>query len=262
MNTLVDTHTHLYLEEFDEDRDLVMIRADQAGVQRLFMPNVDDTTIAPLLEMCNRYANCYPLMGLHPTSVDEQWRKRLAKVKEALHSGVRYYGIGEVGMDLYWDKTYCEEQKEALDEQIGWAIEMDLPLIVHCRDAYDELLEVMAPYRQTSLSGIFHSFTGDAAAAERLLSFDRFMLGINGVVTFKNSGLAGVLKDVSLDRLVLETDSPYLSPVPYRGKRNESAHIIEVARKLSEVYEKPLSAIVAKTTDNALKVFKNATNSF
>lgn len=262
MITLIDTHTHLYTEEYEQDRDLVIIRADQAGVQRLFMPNIDDTTIDALHTACKKYASCYPLMGLHPTSVDADWKNRLDKVKEALDSGVKYYGIGEVGLDLYWDKTYIKEQRIVFEQQIQWAIEYDLPLIVHCREAYDLLVEILTPYLSSSLYGIFHSFTANAEIAQKLLAFEGFMLGINGVVTFKNSNLPEVLSNVPLDRIVLETDAPYLSPVPYRGKRNESAYLIEVARKLSEIYQVPLAQIARQTTDNALKVYKNATRSF
>lgn len=262
MMTLIDTHTHLYTEEFDADRELVFIRAGQAGVLRMFLPNIDDTTIARLLETCRTHDGCYPLMGLHPTSVDAGWRDRLERVREAFESGTTYYGVGEVGLDFYWDRTYQREQMEVFEIQLKWAIEKDLPLIIHCRDAYDALLEVMKPYQHTGLRGIFHSFTAGADVAARLLRYPHFMLGINGVVTFKNSTLSDVLKSVPLSRIVLETDSPYLAPVPYRGKRNESANLLEIARKAAEIYELPLAQIARETTENALKVFKNAVGSF
>lgn len=262
MITLVDTHTHLYCEEFDEDRELALIRAREAGVMRLFMPNIDDTTVEALLAFCDAHDCCYPLIGLHPTSVDENWKERLRKVEACLDSPARYYGIGEVGLDLYWDQTYKREQMLALDRQVQWALERSLPVILHCRNAYSELLDVLAPYRQAGLTGIFHCFSGSSKEAERLLEYEGFMLGINGVVTFKSSKLPQVLEGIPLSRIVLETDSPYLAPVPYRGRRNESAYLVEVAKKLSEVYGLPLAQIARETTANALKVFKNAEMSF
>lgn len=262
MISLIDTHTHLFAEEFDEDRELAVLRAGEAGVTRLFMPNIDDTTVESLLALCRKHEECYPMIGFHPTSVDTDWMNRLARVKEWLLSGERFYGIGEVGMDLYWDKTYRLEQMKVLDEQVRWALDYSLPLIIHCREAYPELLEVLEPYRTSGLTGIFHSFTGTADDAARLLEYSGFMLGINGVVTFKKSSLPEVLKEVPLSRLVLETDSPYLAPVPYRGKRNESAYLVKVAEKLGDVYGLPLEKIAAETTENALKLFKIAGEKF
>ena len=246
MVALIDTHTHLFAEEFDEDRELAIIRATEAGVTRLFMPNIDDTSVEAMLALCNSHDGCYPMIGFHPTSVDENWKERLGTVEKW----------------LYWDKTFKKEQMEVLDIQVKWALEYDLPLIIHCREAYPELLEVLEPYRKTSLTGIFHSFTGTIEDAHKLMEYSGFMFGINGVVTFKKSILPEVLKSVPLKRLVLETDSPYLAPVPYRGKRNESAYLVKVAEKLSEVYDVSLSEIGRVTSENALKVFKNAENSF
>lgn len=262
MVALIDTHTHLFAEEFDEDRELAIIRATEAGVTRLFMPNIDDTSVEAMLALCNSHDGCYPMIGFHPTSVDENWKERLGAVEKWLRSEQVFYGIGEVGMDLYWDKTFKKEQMEVFDIQVKWALEYDLPLIIHCREAYSELLEVLEPYRKTSLTGIFHSFTGTVEDAHKLMEYPGFMFGINGVVTFKKSILPEVLKSVPLKRLVLETDSPYLAPVPYRGKRNESAYLVKVAEKLSEVYDVSLSEIGRVTSENALKVFKNAENSF
>ena len=263
MNALIDTHTHLYTEEFDVDRELAVIRAVEAGVTRLFMPNIDDTTVEAMLKLCEAHDCCYPMIGFHPTSVDAGWKERLEKVKGYLTSSShRFYGIGEVGIDLYWDKTFREEQMIVFEEQVKWALEYDLPLIIHCREAYPELLEVLSGYKHTALRGIFHSFTGTSEDAERLLEYESFMLGINGVVTFKKSTLSEVLKNVPLKRVVLETDSPYLAPVPYRGKRNESANLVKVAECLSVIYGVPLSEIASRTTENALKVFTNAEKSF
>ena len=262
MVTLIDTHTHLFAEEFDCDRELAIIRAGEAGVTRLFMPNIDDTSVEAMLALCNSHDACYPMIGFHPNSVDKNWKTRLAVVEKWLRSEQTFYGIGEVGMDLYWDKTFRKEQMEVFDIQVKWALEFDLPLIIHCREAYPELLEVLGPYRNTSLTGIFHSFTGTEEDAVKLMEYSGFMLGVNGVVTFKKSILPEVLKSVTLNRLVLETDSPYLAPVPYRGKRNESAYLVKIAEKLCEVYDVPMAEIGRITSENALKVFKNAKNSF
>ena len=256
MIAFIDTHTHLYAEEFDGDRDLAVLRAKEAGVTRMFMPNIDDTTVDDMLSLCASHEGCYPIIGFHPTSVDANWKQRLSTVKSRLDSPQKFYGIGETGLDLYWDKTYRNEQMEAFDEQIHWALEKDLPLIVHCREAYPELFEVLAPYRETNLRGIFHSFTGTKDEAERLLEYSGFMLGINGVATFKKSTLPNILPDVPVDRIVLETDSPYLAPVPFRGKRNESAYLLKTAEKLSDIYGIPLETIARTTTENALRVFK------
>lgn len=258
MIQFIDTHTHLFVEEFDEDRELAVTRAKEAGVTRMFMPNIDDTTIDSLLALCDKHEECFPLIGFHPTSVDGDWKQRLSVVEKAFRSDHPYYGIGEVGLDFYWDDTYRKEQLEVFDIQINWALEADLPLIIHSRNAQKELLEVMHPYRNTALRGIFHSFGGNEEEAAELLEYEKFMLGINGILTFKKSTLPEVLKHVPLDRLVLETDSPYLAPVPHRGKRNESAFMVETARRLAEVYQVELAYISAKTTENALKVFKIA----
>ncbi|MDY3268778.1 MAG: TatD family hydrolase [Phocaeicola sp.] len=257
MISLIDTHTHLFCEEFDEDRELAILRAVEAGVTRMFMPNIDDTTIESLMSLCDKHANCYPLMGFHPTSVDADWEKRLSVVEKTLRSGYKFYGIGEVGMDLYWDKTYIKEQMKVFDIQTQWAIEFNLPLIIHCREAYPEMLEVLSKYKGTSLRGIFHSFGGTVDEAQALMEYPNFMLGINGVVTFKKSTLPDVLREVPIEKIVLETDSPYLAPVPYRGRRNESAYLLSTANKLSEIYGLPIDEISAQTTTNALKVFEN-----
>lgn len=254
---LIDTHTHLFCEEFDNDRDLAIIRAKEAGVTRLFMPNIDDESIESLLSLCDRNSGCYPLMGLHPTSVDTNWEERLAKVEKVLRSGRTFYGIGEVGLDLYWDKTYANEQKQAFAKQAEWALELNLPLIIHCRNAHNELLDVMSKYKETPLRGIFHSFGGSIDEAKELLSFENFMLGINGIVTFKKSTLPETLKQLPLERIVLETDSPYLAPIPYRGNRNESAYLVSTANKLAEIFDTTIDGIARHTTTNALKVFPN-----
>lgn len=263
MTLLTDTHTHLFTEEFDKDRDLAIIRARESGVYRLFMPNIDDTSVESLLATCKSHSACYPMIGLHPTSVDAEWEKRLAVIEKWLRGPETFYAIGEVGIDLYWDKTFRSEQMKAFDIQIQWALEFGLPLSIHSRNAYPEVLEVLEPYRkEPALCGIFHCFSGTSEDALRLLDYERFMLGINGTVTYKKSTLPEVLKNIPLERLVLETDSPYLSPVPHRGKRNESAYLVNVAEKLSDIFGLPLGKIASQTTENALKVFVKAAHTF
>ena len=254
---MIDTHSHLFVEEFDEDLPEVIRRAQEAGVTHVFMPNIDDTTVKDMLRVCADYPGyCYPMLGFHPTSVDGDVMHKVRKMKERLVQGHPYIAIGEVGLDLYWDKTWLKEQEAVLDEQIQWALEWDLPLVIHCREAFPELFRVLSPYKDTALRGVFHSFTGTMDEAAELMTYPHFMIGVNGVVTFKKSTLPEVLKEVPLERLVLETDSPYLAPVPFRGKRNESAYVSRVAARLAELYGTEIGIVERKTTENALKVFK------
>lgn len=256
---MIDTHSHLFVEEFTDDLSAVVKRARLAGVAKVFMPNIDDTTVDAMLKVCSDYKGyCYPMIEFHPTSVDADSAPCISSMKKLLTDNHPYIAIGEVGMDLYWDKTFLKEQQKALDEQIQWALEYDLPLVIHCREAFPELFEVMRPYKETTLSGIFHSFTGTAEEMERVLCYSRFAIGINGVVTFKKSTLPEILTQVPIERIVLETDSPYLAPVPFRGKRNESSYIKNVAAKLAEIYGLEVEEVDRITTDNALKVFKMA----
>ena len=213
---LIDTHSHLFLEEFSDDLPQVMERARQAGVSRIYMPNIDSTTIEPMLSVCADYPDfCYPMIGLHPTSVNESYRQELSIVRERLEAPNNFVAIGEIGLDLYWDKTFLNEQLYVFEKQIEWALEYKLPIVVHSREAFDYIYKVMEPYKNTALTGIFHSFTGNAEEAARLLEFGGFMLGINGVVTFKKSSLPDTLLTVPLERIVLETDSPYLTCLLY-----------------------------------------------
>jgi TatD DNase family protein len=254
---MIDTHSHLFVEEFNEDLPEVIRRAQEAGVTHVFMPNIDDTTVEDMLRVCADYPGyCYPMLGFHPTSVDGDVMHKVRKMKERLVEGHPYIAIGEVGLDLYWDKTWLKEQEAVLDEQIQWALEWDLPLVIHCREAFPELFRILTPYKDTDLRGVFHSFTGTTGEALELMAYPHFMVGINGVVTFKKSNLPEVLKEVPLDRLVLETDSPYLAPVPFRGKRNESAYVVRVAARLAELYGIEIGNVERKTAENALKVFK------
>lgn len=253
---LIDSHSHLFLEEFAEDLPQVMERAKEAGVTHIFMPNIDSTTIEPMLRVCSEYKEyCFPMIGLHPTSVNAEYEKELEIVAKELSSLNKYVAIGEIGMDLYWDKTFLKEQELALDRQIRWALEYDLPVVIHCREAFDCIYKVLKSYESTPLRGIFHSFTGTKEEAARIMEFPDFLIGINGVVTFKKSALPEVLKNIPLERLVLETDSPYLTPVPNRGKRNESAYVKDTLIKVSEVYCEPPEKVAQITSENALKVF-------
>lgn len=253
---LVDSHSHLFLEEFAEDLPQVIARAQAAGVTHIFMPNIDSTTIEPMLRVCAQYPGyCFPMMGLHPTSVDADYEKELEIVARQLAQPNEFVAIGEIGVDLYWDTTYVEEQLLVFRQQIEWALEYDLPIVIHCRDAFDYIYKVMEAYKSAPLRGIFHSFTGSAAEAARILEFPGFYIGINGVVTFKKSTLPRVLQEVPLERIVLETDSPYLTPVPNRGKRNESANVKDTLAKIAEIYCRPPGEVASVTTGNSLKVF-------
>ncbi len=253
---LIDTHSHLFLEEFSEDLPQVIERARSAGITHIFMPNIDSTTIDSMLSVCNTYNDyCFPMIGLHPTSVNADYEKELEIVDRELRSFNKYIEIGEVGMDLYWDKTFLKEQQIVLDKQINWALEYDLPVVIHCRDAFGYIYNVLEPYKNTSLKGVFHSFTGTDDEAARILEFSGFLIGINGVVTFKKSRLPEVLTKIPLEKIVLETDSPYLTPVPNRGKRNESAYVKDTLMKVSDIYRMSPEAVGRVTSENALKVF-------
>ncbi len=256
---IIDTHTHLFCEEFNDDLPETIERAKNAGVARLLMPNIDCSTLDDLLRVCESYKGyCFPMIGLHPTSVHAGFRKDLESLKSRLKQGHPYIAIGEAGLDLYRDRTYEKEQTEAFTEQLCWALEYDLPLVIHCRNAHEALMRCMDPYKSAPLRGIFHSFTGTEEEALQLLSFEHFLLGINGVVTFKKSTLSDVLKaSVPISRVVVETDSPYLSPVPHRGKRNESAYARDVMLKVADIYGMSLEEAAAVTTQNALRVFGN-----
>ena len=253
---LVDSHSHLFLEEFADDLPQVMQRALEAGVTHIFMPNIDSTTIESLLSVCAAYKEfCFPMIGLHPTSVNKNYKKELDIVAGQLASSNGYVAIGEIGLDLYWDKTFLREQLLAFEKQVEWALEYHLPIVIHTREAFDYIYKVLQPYKETGLTGIFHSFTGTSEEAAKLLDFPGFMIGINGVVTFKKSQLPEVLKDVPLAHIVLETDSPYLTPVPNRGKRNESARLKDTLIKVAEIYRESPEVVAEATSENALKVF-------
>jgi TatD DNase family protein len=255
---MIDTHSHIFSEEFKEDLSEVIARAKEIGVEKIFMPNIDDTSVEDMLNVCQAYPGyCFPMIGFHPTSVEgPDAIYKVREMKKRLVEGHPYIAVGEVGLDLYWNKTWLKEQQLILDEQIQWALEWNLPLVIHCREAFPELFQVLEPYKHTELTGVFHSFTGTVDEARELMDYSRFMIGINGVVTFKKSTLPEVLQEVPLTKLVLETDSPYLAPVPFRGKRNETSYVKRVAVKLAELYGREIGEVERQTTENALKVFK------
>lgn len=235
---LIDTHCHLYLEHFDADRELLIDTARELGVTALLLPNIDQTSVPALHKVCEQFPDfCYPMMGLHPTSVGSNYVAEL-KMLESLLPKRKYYGVGEIGIDLYWDKTYMKEQIEAFEEQLRWSIELSLPVSIHTRNAFPEVFESLHRVGADKLKGVFHSFTGGEVEAKEALSFKNFKLGINGIVTYKNTDLSEVLSTyATIHDVVLETDAPYLSPVPYRGKRNSPAYLLETAKKVAQVFD-------------------------
>lgn len=251
---LTDTHTHLYSEAFDEDRKLVVERAMEKGIQRFFLPAIDHTYTGAMLELVDRYPdNIFPMMGLHPTHVKEDFREGLAHVDEMLEKR-KFYAIGEIGIDLYWDKTFLDQQIQAFEYQIALAKKHGLPIVIHSRDSFDEIFEVLENADPEGLFGIFHCFTGTFEQAQRAIALN-MKLGIGGVLTYKNGKIDTFLNRIPLEHIVLETDSPYLSPVPYRGKRNESSYLIEIASRLAEVYGLTMEEVAEVTTQNSKKVF-------
>ncbi|MDB3907114.1 TatD family hydrolase [Crocinitomicaceae bacterium] len=251
----VDTHTHLFTDAFDEDREIVVQRALDAGVELLLLPNIDAGTINAMHELEAKFPNnCFSMMGLHPGSVNETWEAELAKVKENLFSR-KYVAVGEIGMDLYWDKTFIEEQRHAFRQQVEWAKELELPIAIHAREAFDEIFQILDEINDERLTGVFHCFTGNVEQARHIESYGGFKMGIGGVVTYKKAAMDQVLQHVDLKHLILETDSPYLSPVPFRGKRNESSYILHIAEKLSDIYGVPLQEIEEVTTQSAMELF-------
>ncbi len=252
---LTDTHTHLYLEEFDKDREKVIHNAISEGIKYMLLPNIDSTSIDGLLNLCDQYPdNCFPLMGLHPTSVKENYKDELEIVDHWLQKRT-FYAIGEIGIDLYWDKTFRKEQEIAFAEQIELAKKYQLPIVIHMRNSFDEIYDILQDDISAELTGVFHCFTGSKEQAIKITDMN-FMLGIGGVVTFKNSGLDEVIKNIELKYIILETDSPFLAPVPYRGKRNESAYIRLIAKKIAEIKNISIEEVARITTHNANQLFK------
>ncbi|MDC3388203.1 TatD family hydrolase [Flavobacteriaceae bacterium] len=251
---LTDTHTHLYSEAFDEDRKLMMQRAFDNNVKRMFVPAIDSTYTKAMLDLEQEYPeNVFLMSGLHPTHVKDDYLEELNHVKELL-SKRSFIAIGEIGIDLYWDKSLLEQQQDAFRTQIKLAKHYELPIVIHCRDAFDEVFEILELEKGPNLYGIFHCFTGSLEQAKRAISYN-MKLGIGGVVTFKNGKIDKFLNEINLEDIVLETDSPYLSPAPYRGKRNESSYLINIVTKLAEIYEISEQEIAAVTTQNSIDVF-------
>lgn len=252
----IDSHAHIYAKKFDADRDEVISRCRENGVGKIYMPNIDVGSIEPMLEAAQKYPEtCVPMMGLHPCDVDREFEKTLYVMEEWFNK-MSFAGVGETGIDLYWDKTTLALQIEALKIQIGWAKEKNLPIILHCRESLSETIEIIRTETDETLTGIFHCFTGTLEQAQEIIEMG-FLLGIGGVATFKNGGLDKVLPTIGLDHVVLETDSPYLAPVPYRGKRNSPEYIPLIAQRVSELTGNSLEEVAEKTSLNARAVFKN-----
>ena len=253
--TIIDTHAHLYSEEFESDVEDVVSRAKSIGVETVLLPNIDELSIPALKKTVKKYPSFFiPMMGLHPTSVSEDWEKQLEIIRREFNNS-RYIAIGEIGIDLYWDKSLKQQQIAAFEQQLAWSIEKKLPVAIHSRDAIPEVIESIKRVGGKEIYGVFHSFGGSAQELQDILALQHFYIGINGVVTFKKSGLTETLLHCPLDKIILETDSPYLAPVPYRGKRNEPAYLSEIVRKLSEIYQKTEEEIARITTLNACRLF-------
>ena len=266
---IIDTHAHLDVEDFSEDLSEVIVRAKEAGVGKIFLPSVDLKSVDNILAVCRQYPDtCYPMIGLQPEEVRDDWQevleKMYARLKESIKKqtdgtallGEMFIAIGEVGLDFYWSRDYEQQQLAAFEEAVKWSVETQLPLMIHCRKAQNEMLHIMRPYEKELPGGVFHCFTGNQKEAEAFLRFDRFALGIGGVSTFKSSHLREDLPAaVPLNRIVLETDSPYMAPVPYRGKRNESAFVVEVMQTLALSYGVDEEEIARQTNENVARIF-------
>ena len=252
---LIDTHTHLFSSQFDDDRHLIVQNAIDKGVSKMLLPNINSQTIDAMHKLCADFpTHCYPMMGLHPCDVKENYLEELQIVKSYLDKG-SYVAVGEIGIDLYWDKDTLDIQKEAFRQQLIWAKEYNLPVAIHIRESFDEVFEIIEEINDDHLSGVFHCFTGNEAQAKKAIELG-FMLGVGGVVTFKNSGLDKTLKNLDLNHLILETDSPYLAPTPHRGQRNESSFLPLIAQKLAEIYEINVEEVAKVTSHNANTLFK------
>ena len=251
---ITDTHTHLYSDQFDEDRTEMIQRAKDAGVSRFFIPAIDSSYTKNMLELESNFKNdVFLMMGLHPTSVKENYKEELAHVKKWIDKR-KFVAIGEIGIDLFWDKSFLKQQQEAFKTQIQWAKEKKIPIAIHCRDAFDEIFEILESEKSDELFGIFHCFTGTLEQAKKAISYN-MKLGIGGVATFKNGKIDKFLNEIDLKHIVLETDAPYLAPTPYRGKRNESAYITKVIEKLATIYDVTFNEIAEITTQNSKNIF-------
>jgi len=250
----IDTHTHLYLPEFDTDRDEVVSRAISSGISKMLLPNIDLDSVEQLLSAVGRYPGiCYPMVGLHPTSVKEDYLSQIEKL-EYIFTLHRFIAVGEIGIDLYWDKTFLREQMISFRRQIEFASEKRLPIVIHSRDAFPEVFSVLDEFKGKDLKGVFHAFSGTLNDATKVIEMG-FKLGIGGIVTFKNSGLDKIVKETGPEYIILETDSPYLTPAPFRGKRNESSYICLVNKKLADIFGKSEEEIASVTYSNSVKLF-------
>lgn len=253
---LIDTHAHFYASEFDSDRLEGIQRAKENHLTKILLPNIDLDSINPLFDLCKSHPTLfYPMLGLHPSYVKEDWEFQLRTIKQKIEDN-SIIAIGEIGMDLYWDKTFVEEQKKAFSLQIDWAIERQLPIVIHARESFLEIFEILDTKNCDELSGVFHCFTGSELEVQKILSYGNFYFGIGGVITYKNSPLPEVVKTIPLSKIVIETDAPYLPPTPFRGKRNEPSYIIHVAEKLAGIFKIGIDEIAKITTENANKLFR------
>lgn len=257
MDFYIDTHAHIYADEFKADLADLLHRCEELRIQKIFMPNVDHTSIDKMLEVEHRWpSQCFPMMGLHPCSVKKDFERELYVVEDWL-SKRKFSAVGEIGTDLYWDKSLWEQQQEALAIQVRWAKKYQLPIVLHCRESLDETIEIIEKLQDGSLKGIFHCFTGSVEQAKKIFKLG-FLIGLGGVVTFKNSGLDKVLPEIDLQYTVLETDSPYLAPVPYRGKRNEPAYIPLISSRIAALTNHAIEEVQRVTSENALNLFKHS----
>ncbi len=251
---LIDSHTHLYLPEFDSDRDDMIKRSVSSGVIKLFMPNIDVHSVGPMLSAAERYKDiCFPMIGLHPTSVKDDFLIQTGEL-EKIASEHKFIAVGEIGIDLYWNKAYVNEQKEAFRRQVGFAIRKGLPVVIHSRESFPEVFSVLDEFKGENIKGVFHAFSGNIADAEKAVGMG-FMLGIGGPLTFRNSALPLIVSSIGIEHLVTETDSPFLAPVPFRGKRNESSYICIINKKLAEIFGKDEEAVASITFQNSCRLF-------
>ncbi len=254
---LIDTHTHLYLKEFDKDREEVINRALTNGVNQFLLPNIDSSSIHAMVKMCETYPGiCKPMIGLHPGSIHKNFEKELIIIENELEKN-SFIGIGEIGIDLYWDKTFRDEQNEAFKIQVQWAKKKELPVVIHARESFTEIFKILDMFMDAKLKGVFHSFTGNDDQVKIINEYG-FYFGINGIVTYKNSGLASTVENIPIEKLLLETDAPYLSPVPKRGMRNESSFLIYIAGRLAQIYGLSADELGQITSFNASELFKMA----
>ncbi len=252
-----DTHTHLYLPEFDSDREALLQSAFEKNIRRFFLPNIDSSSIDSMLHLSRKYSGkMFPMFGLHPCSVKENFEEELKIVEKCLKEN-KFFAIGEIGIDLYWDKTFVKQQEIVFRKQIDWAVEYNLPIVIHSRNSWEEIYNILIEIRNEGkrVRGIFHCFSGTAEQAKKIIELGNFMLGIGGVVTFKNSGLDKVVEQIDMKHIVLETDAPYLAPAPFRGKRNIPEYLIHIAKKIAEIKNLSLQEVEEITTANSKEIF-------